>query len=183
MSEKAFTAGETEQVGDCGKWAAYIDDQSHRGPNRSAWYSRIRVLGSTEQQAADLRDEVLDALNGKPEAVAWNGEGLPPVGTVCEWRSSGTLWKKCRIVGHDGGLAVLVYEDTNYFARYAKDLRPIKTAEQIAEEERQREISEIHCELVSMAMSEDDAPKGTGEDWQRVAEFMHEKGYRKQVAP
>lgn len=132
-------------------------------------------------------------------APVWNGEGKPPVGTLCEVWSEAThkewahhVGKQALIVCHDGTRAVYRVESEQGFQYHGLGggadgkswpFRPLRTTEQIAEEERQREISEIHCELVGMAMSEDDAPKGTTDDWQCVAELMHAKGYRKQVAP
>lgn len=50
--------------------------------------------GAWERCAAPALSTLVDV---DPEP--WNGEGLPPVGTVCEYRYPGTsLWKKCEIL-------------------------------------------------------------------------------------
>ncbi len=42
-------------------------------------------------------------LDTKPEPPAWDGEGLPPVGCVCEYRhkaSNNEGWRICKVMGH-----------------------------------------------------------------------------------
>ena len=81
------------------------------------------------------------------QAPPWNGEGLPPVGTVCEALISGG-WYRGTVIGHcvppresfaafqGDGLSDLIFGSSEYF-------RPIRTPEQIAAEERERAISEM----------------------------------------
>ena len=70
----------------------------------------------------------------------WNGEGLPPVGAKCEVDHGGRVfWDIVTIIAHHGKKAI--YEDPHGHHQYlwglAGDFRPIKTAEQLAEEERE----------------------------------------------
>lgn len=186
MSEKAFTAGEAEQVGDCGKWAAYIDDQSHKSPLRSAWYARIRVLGNTERQADELRSIILDALNAKPEAVAWNGEGKPPAGAVCEvWhKAPHKEWahhvgKQATIVCHDGPRAVYRVESEQGVQYHGLGggadgkswpFRPLRTAEQIAAEEREAKAKAMYLSVyfLESAQGWDRIPEATRETFRKA---------------
>ena len=81
--------------------------------------------------------------------VAWTGEGLPPVGTVCEYRCGYVEqpyeYSECRIIAHFEGesghaLAAFTYvahDGVIQLGRGAPSLfRPIRTPEQIAAEER-----------------------------------------------
>ena len=84
----------------------------------------------------------------------WDGSGVPPVGTVCEYRLGEGTWFKCEVVyvlsgsadcfvvwcehlGSDKSLTLLS-------DRYKLELRKIKTPKQIeAEEKRQQAINEM----------------------------------------
>lgn len=82
--------------------------------------------------------------------VIWSGEGLPPVGTVCEWHPNQDGWVKVEILGHNG-------EET-WFRRDGHTssetclrmafFRPIRTPEQIADENREKAARELF-ELVN----------------------------------
>ena len=68
---------------------------------------------------------------------AWNGEGLPPVGTVCDMHIDDFGWITGTVVVHidlDEPTAV-AHNGEEVFHGNASDFRPIKTAEQLAEEE------------------------------------------------
>lgn len=71
-----------------------------------------------------------------PKVFEWTGEGLPPVGTVCEWLND--EWTKVVIVGSHHGAAVAVDEidPRRVFIGKKPCYRPIRTPEQIATEER-----------------------------------------------
>lgn len=96
------------------------------------------IVTRAEWQAA------VDALNA-PKVVEWDGEGEPPVGIECEWHPNVHGWVKVKILGRDGS-------DTWYRAsgeehsqtcRNMAFFRPIRTAEQVAAEERKSEILEM----------------------------------------
>lgn len=86
----------------------------------------------------------------------WNGEGLPPVGTVCEWQWSvgekGIEYVTVKVVGHDEGLAVMRLMTGPRKGEYGTSpnekicgmypLRPLRTPEQIAAEKRKAAIDE-----------------------------------------
>lgn len=80
----------------------------------------------------------------------WNGEGLPPVGTVCEWKEkTGFSWVKATVLFISESSVVMQREDGFEWQMLTKRtvFRPIRTPEKIAAEEREKFISEI-CGLL-----------------------------------
>jgi len=117
------------------------------------------------------------------EVVTWNGEGLPPVGTVCEYRCGYVEqpyeFSQCTVIAHFDGesgkrLAAFTYvghDGVVQLGRGAPSLfRPIRTPEQIAADEREKVISQIAI----------DALRGSGElinkEW---CANLHDSGWRK----
>lgn len=77
----------------------------------------------------------------RPSTPSWSGEGLPPVGVVCEMeRDTGrVLWHKVRIlyIGSEHAIVVGEQGEQHFLLRGLK-FRPIRTPEQIAADERER---------------------------------------------
>ena len=78
----------------------------------------------------------------------WSGEGLPPVGVVCEVFNrelSNPEWEKCTILF--AGKHRFLYDSESCAERcgYIENLefRPVRTSEQIAEDERERFAQEL----------------------------------------
>ena len=74
---------------------------------------------------------------------AWTGEGLPPVGTVCEAWVARDEWRECVVVAlddDDGTPVSVVRLGNSYFGMTLKTLRPIRTPEQTAATERESAI-------------------------------------------
>ena len=65
----------------------------------------------------------------------WNGEGLPPSGTVCDMYRY-NCWSGCEVIGVHGDFAI-VYHNGDYITADSNYLRPIKS-------ERERVIDEMH---------------------------------------
>lgn len=120
--------------------------------------------------------------------AAWSGEGLPPVGTVCEYNNYEPhpvdvelKWSRVEIVArHTQGLddfAVFASVSGYHGSRVPEHFRPIRTPGQIAAEERESEIRgmrDIILHTVKYA---------SGEDAKNYAEVLFDAGYRKQVKP
>lgn len=70
---------------------------------------------------------------------AWDGEGLPPIGIECEVRFN-DVWSICKTLAYhqvsDTAVAVHFLDGSNSLFWCAK-FRPIKTAEQLAEQDRE----------------------------------------------
>ena len=127
----------------------------------------------------------------------WTGEGLPPVGTVCEHSeddnkadSPDGAWKRVKIVGHhqfndDEYLcAVWVSGLEVSYSSEGPHFRPIRTPEQIAEEAR---IAELNLMVGAIK----DHPGGRhGVDHltqlkihEEACINLYDAGWRKQVSP
>ena len=114
----------------------------------------------------------------RPTTPSWSGEGLPPVGVVCEVAPDNSLWgfstleiRKCLVIAyHDDfvwldtfvpGIPVATRVDKVTF-------RPIRTPEQIAADERDAAIKEIGDMIASV-----------GPTFRDQAARLYDAGYRK----
>jgi hypothetical protein len=94
--------------------------------------------------------KLIDLTQEKTE-ICWSGEGLPPVGAVCEFTlNGGVSWFRCRIeyvVGCQGVVMSCDVPDSVQFVNTQKRetrFRPIRTPEQIeAERKRERVIMKM----------------------------------------
>lgn len=131
-----------------------------------------------------------DVLVERPaESPTWNGEGLPPVGTVCELRSpvlladdekaeifpAGTTVEvggHAMFAGARGKVCTICVVDENHTGTITPTyLSPIRTQEQVEAEARKSAVNEMMA----------DAP-GSGSDITlRVCEYLYDAGYRKQA--
>ena len=113
-----------------------------------------------------------------PRPSPWSGEGLPPVGTVCEiappYRNHGS---KVRVLCHDEGDAIcrlIEGDELGDIRQYmASEVRPIRTPEQIAAEQKKVAIEQTIKDLKAV--------NGCG--FYSIAEDLYDAGYRKQVQP
>ena len=114
----------------------------------------------------------------RPPAKAWSGEGLPPAGTACEAISARTKeYRECEVIAIRNGMAIVVFPDQEEL-QWATEFRPIRTAEQLAAEEREKD---------AQALFEIIHPGGA---WEHVKDCARSRyraaidaGFRKQVAP
>ena len=107
---------------------------------------------------------------------AWNGEGLPPVGTVCDMHIDDFGWITGTVVVHidlDEPTAV-AHNGEEVFHGNASDFRPIKTAEQVASEDREKAIEEMVFGVCGCE------PDGGNTSAFMVCGFLYDAGYRKQ---
>lgn len=93
----------------------------------------------------------------REKRAPWNGEGLPPVGTVCEIVADNPheifahhMGAPVRIIAHDidsegDTVAVYAWDDgegcNEYHGLLAECFRPLRTAEQIAADEREAAVA------------------------------------------
>lgn len=121
-----------------------------------------------------------------PRPMAWNGEGLPPVGVECEFKSVGhhdePEFKWCIFRGKTqfGGYIIEHYQrpeapitTADAFDPALTYFRPIRTAEQIAAEDRRAAVLEMKGHLSFSDYLEAE----------RHCEQLYDAGYRKQVQP
>jgi hypothetical protein len=76
------------------------------------------------------------------QPAAWNGEGLPPIGTGCERNVSRSSWCQSKIFAHSpcGRFAAFLDSCGMNWAG-ADSFRPIRTPEQIAAEKREAAVA------------------------------------------
>lgn len=114
--------------------------------------------------------------NAIKRPAVWSGEGLPPVGTVCEVRNNVTGgWDAVdEVLAHTEiqGTAVAVFKraDRVFYSR-AMDFRPLPTPEQIAAEEREKACEEM-LEIVKSRRPDPDIYDAIG--------ALYDAGYRRQ---
>ena len=102
--------------------------------------------------SGDYKDHFINAVkrpqemkNEEMENKEWSGMSLPPVGTRCEYFwAEGDEWRKCEVVAYHLSRVVAVdTSDGSAVCQRVGLFRPIKTPEQIAEEERLQAIDEM----------------------------------------
>lgn len=112
------------------------------------------------------------SIQARPVAP-WNGDGLPPVGTVCEWsHTDGIPWT--------GPVEVLFLSKHTVLLRHPGNgdtegayspgdcqFRPLRTAEQIAKEEREEAVHQMGVDA------------GFSTDPQSAYKRLYDAGYRK----
>ena len=92
----------------------------------------------------------------RPTTPSWSGEGLPPVGVVCEAKWGRTGWSRCVVFAHkpnaNGRTDVLVDVDGDWtFFDKPSMFRPIRTPEQIAADEREAAIDVMFARFGGVA--------------------------------
>lgn len=89
-----------------------------------------------------------ESITGQ-KSIEWNGEGLPPIGTVCEVapKCQGCIWQKVEIayMGNEYFVVVCPERGCEESRRHVHgyQFRPIRTPEQIAAEERDAAIEQM----------------------------------------
>lgn len=119
-------------------------------------------------------------------APAWDGQGLPPAGTVCELRMvvAGGDWHRAEVKFASRNVVVWDWEGESQINGlctayvHAVQFRPIRTPEEIAEEERVAAVSALMFDAGVTGSAFADDPEALA--W---AEALYRAGYRKQVAP
>ncbi len=105
----------------------------------------------------------------------WNGQGLPPVGTVCIVEPHNTMWGFSSTSGYER--KILAYYGEYVWLGHAEtplettridkvDFRPIRSPEQIAAEEREKAIEEMCFAEETLTV--------------RQAKALYDAGYRRQ---
>ncbi|HBP5289076.1 TPA: hypothetical protein OTR98_004845 [Pseudomonas aeruginosa] len=141
----------------------------------SGYMSREGYEGEGEDGSYHVFSEFWEWLD-KP----WNGQGLPPVGTVCIVEPHNTMWGFSSTSGYER--KILAYYGEYVWLGHAEtplettridkvDFRPIRTPEQIAAEERSKECDRIFVILSSVER------EGNRSD---MAEALYDAGYRRQ---
>lgn len=173
-------------------WNKAPEDATHAGAttglNIPVFYKDIRE--DKYSYWYDVGDGWREDVTGNPSCTplierpkkqyAWDGEGLPPVGTVCDMHIDDFGWITGTVVVHidlDEPTAV-AHNGEEVFHGNASDFRPIKTAEQLEEEEREKEAIELYLTM---------QPASNSKAWDNIGDYARDRyrlaissGYRKQ---
>lgn len=151
---------------------------------RERYHDWVRLLGVDTR--GDRRIEVskltiIERPTEPQEPTPWNGEGLPPVGTACEFYcGSGYVnWRKGTIfaikTNANGRVDALIDFGGDWSFSHSPDaFRPYKSDEQIAAEERSAAIQDMAAVFFGAAA-------GTANDVSFGA--LYDAGYRKVEQP
>lgn len=139
-------------------WSKAPEGTTHTNRNNTQWFDFSSDPAKSWFQGAWARNgyafedyDTPGELIERP--AAWNGEGLPPVGTVCEHFGTAdhTDWIEVQVIGHgharfhDVAFFEYLAGTKGYTVSYstANNFRALRTAEQIAAEERKKAINEL----------------------------------------
>lgn len=103
----------------------------------------------------------------------WTGDGLPPVGVEVEWHEcQQTGWQRVTVLAYHGDEAwIAPAGKPSIVVGNPANFRPIRTPEQIAEEERKAAIEDM-ADVIKTIYQNDFVCK-------RIAEQIYKAGYRK----
>lgn len=160
----------------CVVWYKDITATGYEWRNHDVHNSWQRAAGQPQYPATPIPGRQIDG---------WNGEGLPPVGTVCEVFNRAMAnpeWERCTILFMGSYRAVYESDSCRERVAYVSEdpdveFRPLRTPEQIAAQEREDAILAI-AEVIGHQVG-----VVTFLTPRETAEKLYDAGYRKQVTP
>ncbi|MBS9732737.1 hypothetical protein ACP0I9_12100 [Pseudomonas aeruginosa] len=128
----------------------------------------IRATSADDGRPLSALEDVWEIVE---RPATWSGQGLPPVGTVCEWHESdGWAYTESKVVAYtDDGLFVCMQKPGRRPEVLRIDnceFRPLRTPEQIAAEEREKAIEEMCFAEETLTVKQ--------------AKALYDAGYRRQ---
>lgn len=81
------------------------------------------------------RRPITEPVVNQQLTTEWDGEGLPPIGCVCEYRGNDTSWGEVKIIGHDEGKVVFKPSGEDYYGitpSHKAEFIPIRSPEDVA---------------------------------------------------
>ena len=144
-------------------------------------------VGWSDTEACELCNKTRKIM------VEWNGEGLPPVGMVCEFQGDcakcpSDPWHKelhdgvqCTVIAHFKSKSLDLVAFTFVKADGSSELeqslpgalRPIRTPEQIAKQERSKACDKMYGVIL------DKIPQDRRNNGSDICEALYDAGYRK----
>ncbi|MFK1502773.1 hypothetical protein ACIU0J_30320 [Pseudomonas aeruginosa] len=137
-----------------------------------------------------ISEQRMGTFEARPQE-SWNGQGLPPVGTVCEvlWNESRLEYLKAKVFGvNEHGQPIFRFEEGPKKFEYQADplrtasgtqvFRPVRTLEQVAAAERWAAIQQMLAFAdVKYGAGELMSPK---EYVETAVSALYDAGYRRQ---
>lgn len=123
-------------------------------------------------------------LSTRPSTPSWSGEGLPPVGVVCEVNPDKSGWRKSVISYIGNGFVAWLQVGDLIVPEYGAfiddcEFRPIRTQEQIAADEREEAIKRA-CADIDKLVAAYNMSINCSAAIRATIEALHDAGYRKQ---
>lgn len=119
---------------------------NHDGyPNDIIAYRLHQPQEAVQVKADDEAD--LNECIGQDAAPVWNGEGLPPVGCVCERSWAGDEWQSCKILFASGQIVVVKLKESGREDAYNigdVTFRPILPTRSEAERKRDEAVAQLN---------------------------------------
>lgn len=154
-----------------------IDGEIYKHKDTGGFTARRSLyLPKSEDPLCKVLRSEYEAAIAASQQPAWNGEGLPPVGTECEWKDTNTgKWQKVKVV-YSSEWVTVIREDKevdavelaieSYGGDKSKEFRKIRTEAECKREETVNGIVDFYIGYHSY-------PKGA-EEYLRVAKALHE---------
>lgn len=156
---KDWPSTRTGAVGQSESGSLHLNQDARHGSDFFGWTTFKFKMAEDWKAAWVTRSEwqaAVDALNA-PKVVEWDGAGLPPVGLDVEIKRGNCTWidgdewqigKTATVMAsflnsRDIEMASVQFPDGHCECILARCLSPIRTAEQVAAEERKSEILEM----------------------------------------
>ncbi|HFF2144612.1 TPA: hypothetical protein ACGWT7_005276, partial [Pseudomonas aeruginosa] len=154
----------------------YLEGWMRKVGNKWSYWAEGRKVWVSGTPGCNVSAEREATFEARPQE-AWDGRGLPPVGIECEFSLNvGSIgWAEGRVIGHDGVFAVISHKG-KYYPRNEHGVRPIRTHEQIAAEEREKAVQEMLA-LDEYPHGQDRGGMMSRSDFCRV---LYNAGYRRQ---
>ena len=167
-------------------WSKAPEDATHKDPDTDCFYKLVKDVwhlicgdGESVVSASLYNGETKpsDLIERPKKQGAWDGSGKPPIGIECEVRCN-DVWSICKTLAYhqvsDTAVAVHFLDGSNSLF-WCATFRPIKTAEQVAEEEKVAAIAEIRDVVIA----------ASGRTVATISECLaavalYDAGYRKQ---
>lgn len=175
IDRELYAYGDGEVLSFTNLYMTEFADDVDEKVTREQWQAAVDAL---KQESPALHVQILGRGQRGQRVLPWDGEGLPPAGLVCMVKHPAQTSRKVKILSHweDGFKApVAIYiplEGTVHCDQaIAECFRPIRTAEQIAAEEREQA-----CRQICLDAGSPEQTRGQME----TAYRLYDAGYRKQ---
>ncbi|WP_216579585.1 hypothetical protein [Pseudomonas aeruginosa] len=126
----------------------YLEGWMRKVGNKWSYWAEGRKVWVSGTPGCNVSAEREATFEARPQE-AWDGQGLPPVGTVCEVKHRDIGWVRCEIVAHKsfscGGLthAIAWIDENTLDQSQGLRFRQLRTPEQIAAEEREKAVGDM----------------------------------------
>lgn len=162
------------------EWATHALEKLHE-PDRNLVYWSFFVDGEHRVEPNGLwyHPDGYRIIQSRPTTPSWSGEGLPPVGVVCEMHYCGE-WEKTEIlcigVKHVFIRQIAVTGEAFECSLNlsACQFRPIRTTEQIAADEREAAVKDMMSHIYACL------PRECWDESGPACFTLYDAGYRKE---